>query len=49
MTIDQRDRNLSKRERIAVRLLLFVVQLIAPWQYDHQFKETLEALKKELE
>lgn len=49
MTEDQRNRPLSKRERIAIRLLLFLIGLIAPWQYDHQFKETLEALKKELD
>lgn len=46
---DPRDRPLSKRERIAIRLLLLLVQIIAPWQYDHQFKATTEALKQELE
>ena len=48
MTTDQRDRPLSKRERIAIRLLLFIIALLAPWQYDHQFKSVLEDLKKEL-
>lgn len=47
--IDQREKQLSKRERIAIRILLFLVALIAPWQYDHQFKEVLSDLKKELE
>lgn len=49
MNQDQRDKPLTKRERIGIRILLFICALVAPWQYDHQFKEVLADLKKELE
>ena len=30
---------LTIREKIVVRLVLFVIQMLEPYQYEHQFKE----------
>lgn len=40
---------LSTRERIAIRLFLWLISIIHPWEYDHQQKEWAEPLKKDLE
>jgi hypothetical protein len=41
--------SLSQRERIAVRLFLWLINIVHPWEYDHQQKEWIEGLKKDLE
>lgn len=46
---DPRDRPISKRERIAIRLFLFLIFMLAPWQYNHQYTPLIDELKKELE
>jgi len=37
--------NLSTREKVVVTLVVFLIQMIKPWQYDHQFKAFWEELK----
>jgi hypothetical protein len=39
---------LTMRERVAVRLILLMVQIISPWKFSHQFDEALKAIKEEL-
>jgi len=33
------------REKFVVVLVVFLIQMIKPWQYDHQFKEFWQELK----
>lgn len=40
---------LTQRERIALRLFLWLITIIEPWEYSHEQKEWLEGLKKDLE
>lgn len=40
---------LSARERIAIRLFLWLINIIQPWEYDHQQKEWIEGLRKDLD
>lgn len=32
---------LSIRERLALYLILMAVRMLAPWEYEHQFKEVV--------
>ena len=43
---DKRAESLSVRERITVILVMFLVQLIAPYQYEHQFKPIFDDIKE---
>ncbi len=36
---------LSIRERIVVVLVVFLIQVIKPWEYDHQFTKFWDELK----
>lgn len=41
-----KNKRLSTRERLCAALILLLVKIIAPWEYDHQFKEVLTVLDK---
>jgi len=40
--------HLTVRQRVAVRLILFAVEIVKPWRYDHEAKDLLAAIKNEL-
>jgi len=43
---DFKDKNdLKAREVLVVYLVLFVIQILKPWQYGHEQKEFFEELK----
>jgi len=37
--------DLTKRERVAVYLIIWAVKIISPWEYDHQQKDWIAELK----
>lgn len=37
---------LSLREKLVIILVVFLCKVIRPWQYDHQFKEFWDEIKK---
>lgn len=37
--------NLGIKEKVTVYLFIIVLQVLAPWQYGHQFTEVLADLK----
>ena len=41
-------RHLSKRERLAIRLVLLLIGMVWPSKYEHQIKEFLKNIEAEL-
>lgn len=39
---------LNIRERLAIKFLMIIVQLLAPWEYSHQFDKMWSDIKKDL-
>lgn len=39
---------LTIREKLAIKFLMIVVQLLAPWEYSHQFDAMWSDIKKDL-
>jgi len=37
---------LTIREKIVIRLVMFTIQLLHPYKYDHQFKEYYNEMKE---
>lgn len=53
MTIDV-DTELSQRqfglrEKIAIKLLMLLIEIVYPSKYSHQFDKVIESVKKDLE
>lgn len=42
------NRRLTRRERLAIRMLLLAIWLLAPWRWDHLAREYFEDIKREL-
>lgn len=40
-----KDEGLTIRERIVLTLTIFIIQMIHPWEYSHQYKQFWEQLK----
>lgn len=39
---------ITKRERITIWLILMAIQILSPWEYEHQFKDIIAAIKGEV-
>ena len=39
---------ISRREKIVIILVLFLVKMIKPWEYDHQFTKFWDEIKANL-
>ena len=39
---------LSLREKLAIKFLMIIVQLLAPWEYSHQYDKTWADIKSDL-
>lgn len=39
---------LSIRERIIVTLVIFIIQMLKPWEYDHQFTKFWDEIKSQI-
>lgn len=37
---------LTIREKITIRLVIFLIQLLKPYQFESQFKDVLDSLKE---
>ena len=37
---------LNVREKIVLTIVIFLIQMIHPWEYSHQYKDFWEQLKK---
>jgi hypothetical protein len=37
--------DLTTREKIVIWLILWAIQILAPWDYSHEHKEHIEALR----
>ena len=37
---------LTIREKIVIRLVIFLIQLLHPYEYEHQFKEYYKEIKE---
>jgi len=46
MAKEQKDIPLTIREKIVIRLVLFVIQMIEPYEYDHQFTNYYKEMKE---
>ena len=42
------EKKLGVREKITIILVVFVIQMIKPWEYDHQFTKFWEELKEQV-
>lgn len=42
------EKAITSRERIAIRLLILLVELVYPAKYGHQFDKIMEEIKKDL-
>lgn len=40
---------LSIREKIVVKLVIFLITVLRPWEYNHQFTEFFQAIKEDLD
>lgn len=40
--------DLSIREKLAIRFLMIIVQILAPWEYEHQFDAMWADIKRQL-
>ena len=39
---------ISIREKIVIILIIFIIKMIKPWEYDHQFTHFWEELKEQI-
>lgn len=39
---------INQRERLTVILIIFLIKMIKPWQYDHQFEKFWGEVKENL-
>jgi len=39
------DKVLTKREKIVIILVIFLITMMKPWEYDHQFTEFFKEVK----
>ncbi len=42
MSKEKMNENLTIKERLVVRLVMFLIKMIEPYEYEHQFKELYE-------
>lgn len=42
----EKNSSLSIREKLVLTLVIFLIQMIHPWEYSHQYKDFWEQLKK---
>lgn len=42
------EEKLNQRERITLRLFLWIISILHPWEWAHEQKEFLESIKQEL-
>lgn len=40
------EKKLNLRTKLALKILLFMVKVISPYQFEHQFQKELEAIDK---
>ena len=40
------DTKLSLREKIAIHIMLFVLKIVHPWDFEHQVEEHLRTIKE---
>ena len=40
------EKEITTREKIVIRLVIFLVQMLKPFEYDHQFKEFFNEVKE---
>lgn len=45
MKVEKED-GLTIRERIVLTLTVFIIQMVHPWEYSHQYKQFWEQLQK---
>lgn len=41
-----KDNKLNIRERLVLVLVIFLIQMIKPWEYNHQFNKFWEEIKE---
>lgn len=46
MTNKLQETPITTREKITIRLVLFLIQMIHPYEYEHQFKEYFSEMKE---
>ena len=39
-------KKISTREKIVIVLVIFIIQMVKPWEYDHQFTKFWDELKE---
>jgi len=44
--MENKDKEISIREKIVIRLVLFLIQMIKPYEFEHQFKEYFKEMKQ---
>lgn len=42
------NKNLTIREKVVIRLILFLIQVVKPYEYEYQFKEWFTEMKEQL-
>lgn len=40
------EKEITIREKITIRLVIFLIQLLKPFEYEHQFKEFFNEIKE---
>lgn len=44
--MSQQTKQLSSREKLATILVLMLLKILSPWEYEHQFKEVFDQIKQ---
>ncbi len=48
MTKNRMSAELTTKERLVVKLIMFVIKMLEPYEYEHQFKAFYEDISKEV-
>jgi hypothetical protein len=46
MPITEKNSNLTIREKLVLHLVIFLIQMIHPWEYSHQYDKFWNELKE---
>ena len=46
--MNKEEQKINVREKIVIILVVFIIKMIKPWEYDHQFKNFWDELKEQI-
>ncbi len=49
MNEDKKSKIITNREKLTIILVIFLIKMLQPWEFEHKFKEFWEEVKSNLE